>query len=432
MAELNVFELTNQELHKTESQTVKKSAKPSKTVTGSKRTMKESTLSGAKRGRKRVFKQMQIPANKLKFESLKKYRSILENDDEDEKTVDFTPDDDLVLVIDPDMDDVPETIEDAEAAAEELIGDHVCKCTICGANYVTDADITEDAEVEEDTCPVCGETGDQIVVGVITPMEELSDMDSAEVTDVEVDDVAVEEPVDAEDDVDADDEDDDDFGESLKRMRRRTMARRAESVKRHGVGRRATRTRAESMSKRFSTKRPTGLRARSKAVTESTVQFDEVVLNRMLTKFAKENYENVRSVKISKGSVRSGRLTLEGVVSTTKGSKRPIKFVSDNFAPSARMTLRFKEIGPFTESIKNTTATFIVECTMRGKSIIPVALKYSYKTKNANVRESKSVYQVKGSVVNESAKRVPVGRSLKNESANPSRRRSVRNRRTTK
>lgn len=421
MAELNVFELTNQELHKTE--TKKESVKPSVTST-KKRTVKESV----KRAPKRMRKPFDIPANKLKFESLNKFRTFLEGDgDETEVTADFTPDDDLVLVIDPEMDEVPEDVEEAEAAAEELIGDHVCKCSICGANYVTDAELGEELEVEDETCPVCGETGDQIVVGVITPMEELSTDDEEDVTDIDIEDDGEDVEADVDVDVEDDNDDEDDFGESVRRQRRKTMVRRAESIRRKPLARRPygrklsgkVESAKRTSLKKDVTRKPTMRKAVSESA--STVQFDEVTLNRMLTKFAKENYANVRSVKISKGSCRGKRLTLEGVVTTTKGSKRPIKFVAENFAPSSRMTIRFKEIGPFTESVANETATFIVECAMRGKAITPIALKYSYKTKNADVRESKNMYEVKGSVINESVKRTPVGRdqarrSPKNES----------------
>jgi hypothetical protein len=124
----------------------------------------------------------------------------------------------------------------------------------------------------------------------------------------------------------------------------------------------------------------------------------------MLTRFAKENYSNVKSVKISKGTVRGSKLTLEGVVTTTKGSKRSIKFVSENFKPASRMSIKFKEYGPFTESIQNDGATFVVECVMKSDKIIPAALKYSYKAKNAGMRESRNTYSVTGKVLSESAR----------------------------
>ena len=336
-----------------------------------------------KRSRKR--KPFDIPVNKLKVESI---RFFEDEDTDGDATADYTPEDDVVLVIDPEMEETPESEEDAEAAAEELIGDCVCKCAICGANYVCDCEsVNEDMESEEDTCPVCGETGEQIVVGTITPTEEISDEDEDELTDIEDDDF--------DDDTSSDDEDDDDFGESVQRAKNRTMNRRRTESKR--VNHRPVR--------RTESNRTPSRKSSSKSVTKEFM-FDEAVLNRMLTRFAKENYDNVKFVKISRGKVANGKLTLEGVVTTTRGNKRTIKFVSENFKPSSRMTLKFKEFGPFTESTKSKSTSFVVECVTRGKTITPMALKYNYK-----VQERKNMYQVSGKVMTESAR--PTSRKRK-------------------
>jgi hypothetical protein len=368
MTGLNVFELTNKELHNStdSKQTAKKSVKESVSKKSAKAPKKVTPFS--------------IPASKLKLESL---RTFLEADEDEDivvdATTDYTPEDDVVVVIDPDAEDVPEDVDDAVDAAEELVGQHVCKCAICGANYVTDTEINEEVEIEDQECPVCGETGDQIVVGVITPTEELSDEDSDDVDGVEEEeDITVD---DEDGDVDFDEEEDEEFEEAVKRSRMRTMRRRAESVR-----------------------RTSSKRAPKNESVESDFSFDEVTLNRMLTRFAKENYSNVKSVKISKGTVRGSKLTLEGVVTTTKGSKRSIKFVSENFKPASRMSIKFKEYGPFTESIQNDGATFVVECVMKSDKIIPAALKYSYKAKNAGMRESRNTYSVTGKVLSESAR----------------------------
>lgn len=366
MADLNVFQLTNQELHKAD----KKVKKTSKVV-------KESV---SKRSRKR--KPFNIPANKIKTESLHKF---LEDGDED-ITVDYTPDDDIVLVVDPEMDEVPDDLEAAEDQAEDLVGDHVCKCSICGANYVTDADITEDFEMEDEQCPVCGETGEQIVVGVITPTEELSDEDQEDVDDSDIEE---EEIVDDEDgDFEEEEvEEDEEVEESFSRRRRPSQFRRVESRSR--------------MTKRPAARKPMA----SKKYVSEDCNFDELTLNRMLTTFAKENYSNVKSVRISKGKICRGKMTLEGVVTTTKGSKRAIKLVSESFKMSDRMSIKFKEYGPFTESVKTDKPAFVIECVVRKNTIIPMALRYSFKAKNAGMKESKATYSVTGRVLSESVKR---------------------------
>ena len=395
MADINVFELTNKELHKSE----KPVAKMPKTA--KKKSVKESFAKTRSAKRRRPFS---IPANKLKLESLSHYLMEEEDGVESDVVADYTPNDDVVLVIDPEMDEVPDDLEQAEEQAEELIGDHVCKCSICGANYVTDAEITEDFEMEEETCPVCGEEGEQIVVGVITPTEELSDDDAEEIDDVDVEDEegADEEEFSEEEFEDEDGteeefaEEEEDFGESVRRSRARTLRRKAESVRRPArrLAKRPAR-RTESTARRTKRVMP---RKAYRPVTESkAVAFDEKTFNRMLTKFAKENYSNVKFVRISKGTVRGNRLTLEGTVTTTKGSKRAIKFISESFKQGKRMTLRFRESGPFTESVKSSAPTFIVDCFMRGSMIVPATLKYNFKAK-----ENKNTYSVTGKVLSES------------------------------
>lgn len=367
-ADLNVFQLTNMELHKTES----------------KKTVKESVSKSKTASKNKAFK---IPVSKLKLESLSHYLSEDAEETELDVTADYTPNDEVVLVIDPEMDEVPDDVEEAEDQAEDLIGDHICKCSICGANYVTDAEITEEMEMEEEECPVCGEVGEQIVVGVITPTEELSAEDEEEVEgteDIDIEDEEEIETVDGDEEVEDEEfEEEDDFEESIKRSRARTLRRKAESV------------------------RKAPARKSMKKISESKddVSFDEATFNRMLTRFAKENYSNVRFVRINKGTVRGKRLTLEGTVTTTKGTKKTIKFVAENFVPSKRMSIKFKESGAFTESVKNVGATFVVECVMRGSMIIPAALSYNFKAKNVGVKESRNIYSVTGKVLSESVRR---------------------------
>ena len=130
-----------------------------------------------------------INVEKLKVESMK----ILEEEelgDLDQgfaASFDANPEDDadkdssdeVVLVIDPELpadEDVPED------AAENLIGDKIYKCPVCGANYACDSD-GEAVEKNEDgtpkECPVCGDDSEQLLVGEIAP----ADKDNGESVD---------------------------------------------------------------------------------------------------------------------------------------------------------------------------------------------------------------------------------------------------------
>lgn len=138
-----------------------------------------------------VPNRRKIKANQIKVESKK----ILEDSDEEILSKEFEvpaeDSDEVVLVIDPEL---PSDEEVPEDAAEELVGDLVYKCPVCGSNYVCDCDseALEGIEVDEEgaplECPVCGDDADQILVGEIAPVDEV------EVSEVEVDETEVDEP----------------------------------------------------------------------------------------------------------------------------------------------------------------------------------------------------------------------------------------------
>lgn len=377
MAMLDVFEMTNSELNKTLNTTKKVTESSSKAR--KRKAVKESV------GRRfRSIKK--VPANKIRLEAIGAFV-----EDDEEVSVDYTPEDDVMVVVDPEMDEAPDNVEDAKAEAEQHIGDHICQCSICGATYITDEDVVEeDLESEDAVCPVCGEEGEQIIVGEVAPMnteEETEDDNTSEEDDFATeDDFDVEDEDQTEDTTDDTDTDDDVEDDTATEESFRRARRMGENQRRPG------RPSRSGIQKPYVPKK----------MTES--QFDEVTLNRMLTKFARENYDNIRAVKISRAKTNNGTLTLEGIVTTTKGNKRTVKFVCENYKPSSRMTLRFKEYGPFTESYRNNNNSFIVECTMKGNTIRPVALKYSYK-----VKENRSMYAVSGSVLKESLQKRPRG-----------------------
>ena len=390
MAQLNVFELTNSELSKS-----LKESKSSKKKNRKSRRMTES----AKRFGRAIRRTKSIAANKLRLESLR----FVEEADENDDIIDYTPNDDVLLVIDPEMDETPETEEEAEAAAEELVGDYVCKCSICGANYICDCeDVNEDLESEEAECPICGETGEQIIVGEIAPADDVADDDESDDdeddediddddSDVADDDIDDDSDIDTDEDTSDEDEDEDeDFGESISRAKRRTALRRESASRARKNRLSAKRLRRESANRN-------SRKANGRGVAYN---LDEVALNRMLTKFAKENYDNVRLVKINNAKCKGSRLTLEGVVVTTKGTKRSTKFVCENFKPVARSQANFKEIGAFTENATSSRNAFTINFVTKNKTITPTSLKYNF-----NVKEGRAHYNVSGNVMNESAKR---------------------------
>lgn len=313
------------------------------------------------------------------------------------------PEEDVMVVYNPDLTD-DMSAKDVEAAADALIGHDICKCGVCGANYVGDCDdhkceeepiivaneedfveaepaddenayddfsesllfkhITEDVDDEEsvddttdeadadtetddDTtesadcvCPVCGATENQIVVGEIAPIEEEPESSEEPETTDNTEDAAVEEP----------------------------------------------------------TEEPTKEETESEESVEETedndIDIDESVLNRLFNKFAAENYDNVKRVKFNHGCLVNGELRLEGKVLSKKGSVRPIVITSEGFKLSDDTTrIRIFERGPFTESaiIAKNRVPFVLECKISGNKIDLTALKYQY-----TVQESAHKYSVSG------------------------------------
>jgi len=451
MADINVFELTNMALKNLDTdKTTKKSVSESVKRTSKKRAMKENKA------------LPKISFKKLKLESLKTM-----NEDDD---FEFTPDDEVVLVIDTEMEEVPETEEDAVAAAQELVGNNVCKCSVCGANYIcTDNVIEEDVDgevtmvAEEGVCPICGEEAPQIVVGEIVadvaeePAEEPEDDEEVE-TETETE-TEVEDGEDEFDETEFEVDDEEEVEEACNRKRRpakkenvrKSMTRRptmrresmrkpmkrptrpaarmesAERNNRPSVRRPATRRTAESAMNRPA-RRPMSRRTAESAVKRPVrrpinrtsrmamenkrptsgvaYNFNEVALNKLFTKFATENYSNVKSVRFTKGSLaKNGNMTLEGVVTTVKGNKRPIKLVAEGIknVKNGKVMLKARENGPFTESAVKTRnrVPFVVECAVKERTVTPTSMKYAFTTTDSGLKESKGrkgSYKVYGSV----------------------------------
>ena len=160
------------------------------------------------------------------------------------------------------------------------------------------------------------------------------------------------------------------------------------------------RTSRTAMESRRPMRRPTTNRQ-----VANTYNFNESALNKLFTRFATENYSNVKSVRFTNGSMNRGKLTLEGVVTTVRGTKRNIKLVAEGMKniKNGTVKLQAREIGPFTESAAKTKnrVPFVIECAVRGKNITPTSMKYAFTTTNSGLKESKgkkSTYKVYGSV----------------------------------
>lgn len=330
---------------------------------------------------------------------------------EDIDDIDIQPSEDVVVVysdkITPEM-----SAEEVEKAAEELIGSTICKCGICGANYIADDNhkhtddiegedeiedsllftddedlgavdvedeefkeslifteetvsdkinvdtdeteeiIDEESEnIESDTiCPVCNAEDTQVEVGIIAPNEESKEEtedddksdDSEETEETEdKDDTKTEETEETDDESDNEETKDDDSD-----------------------------------------------------VKEESINFKDRAFNILLNKFVRENYKNIKSIRIDEGRCEDGELVFEGVVNTFKGSTYPVTFKTVKYAyTEGVLKLRMTESGVFTESaeIKEGRVPFVLECAARNGYIVPRVLKCKY-----NVRESGKLFECFG------------------------------------
>lgn len=317
------------------------------------------------------------------------------------------PEEDVMVVYNPDLTDNM-SAEDVEAAADALIGHDICKCGICGANYVGDCD---DHKCEEEPIIVANEE-DFVEAEPADDENEYDDFSESLLFKHITEDVDDEEPVDdTADAADADAETDEDTTESADCVCPVCGATENQIV----VGEIApiedepaeepesseepeTDDNTEDAAVEEPTEEPTEEETESEESVEETedndIDIDESVLNRLFNKFAAENYDNVKRVKFNHGCLVNGELRLEGKVLSKKGSVRPIVITSEGFKLSDDTTrIRISERGPFTESavIAKNRVPFVLECKISGNKINLTALKYQY-----TVQESAHKYSVSG------------------------------------
>ena len=384
-------------------------------------------------------KSVKTEAKKINFKKLRvESFKIFEEEDLDKLDQDFATDiddekadeDEVVLVIDPEL---PPEEEVPEDAAEQLVGDYVYKCPVCGANYVCgcDAAETEAIEVDEEgvpvECPVCGDDSEQILVGEIAPVEDVEKTEDEEEM----------EPVDNEDEKeDAEEEEVEETEEVVEE----------ESFKRRPLVRRPMKTESKSVCPKCGKdpcvcedKKVEGCDSEKKTESKKKVvkeDFDEddttfsddielvepecpeceveeeveeepkvevnadkveIVLddmrfNKLMSKMIRENYKGSPQFKLTKIKSSKNTLTLEYVVRTGKKNIKG-QFIAEGFDTKSRtMKLRMRDKGVFTESLTKVPA-FIVECVRIRNKIVPTSVRYNF-TKKVN----ESLYRVKGEV----------------------------------
>lgn len=356
---------------------------------------------------KKVSEHKKINPKNIKVES----RKIFEETDYDDLDQQFANEpseenpDEVVLVIDP---EIPSDEEVPENAAEDMVGDLVYKCPICGSNYVCDCDAAmgEGIEVDENgvptECPICGDDAEQILVGEISPAEGAGEEVNPEPMDVE----------DSEEEIPEEDEfldDEDEFPEEEEEVVEEESFDPVEDSDEGEVV-------EESLEEDFDdiedceecddtleldspveappspVEDPKG--APAVEINNSSVELvlDDTKFESLMTQIIKENYKGAPKFKITRCSTSKGQLKLEYFVREGRKVTKGV-LVGEGFDKTSRkMTIKFVDKGAFTESFTK-TPSFIVECVRVRNAVTPLSVKYNYK-----VRVNESLYRVSGKV----------------------------------
>lgn len=343
--------------------------------------------------------EKKVESRKIKVSNIKvESRKIFEDTDYDDldqqfANTDEVNDDEVVLVIDPEL---PSDEEPAENAAEEMIGDKVYKCPICGSNYVCDCDAAQEESIEVDEngvpveCPICGDDADQILIGEITPAEDAGE--ESELDPVKPEDDEGEEEAPAEEDG-ADLEE-----ESLNENNStETSTENVEESLEEDFGDECSEEECPECSLELAApvEEPEE-EAPAVVIKDSDVSLtlDDARFESLMTKMIKENYNNAPKFKLSKVSMssKSGRMRIEYFIKEGKKVSKGV-LIGEGFNKDKRVSrINFVDQGVFTESFAK-NPSFIVECVLIKGSVRPVAISYDYK-----VKVNEQYYRVKGKV----------------------------------
>lgn len=294
--------------------------------------------------------------NMSKFEATMmacRKKSLKENkkkfEDEEDLPDDTIDVDDAVVVVDPELsaddyednldalqDIVDDTEEDEEPVTTDYIGKLIYVCPTCGNNFFSDSKVEDDSE-----CPVCGETVSKfILVGEVKSPEDAAE----DYPDPESDDYT-EEPFDDEGDIEEVDSETDDQSEEPK---------------------------------------------------EENFSIDEKSFNTLLTKFVRENYKNVRSMKVSKATTKGKNLKLECNISMKSGNTKKSIVTIRDFKYLASRPVKFEATLDKAFKVESKGAPLAITTKMQGRRLKALKADYSF----TSIKEGRRV-KVCGKCIND-------------------------------
>lgn len=118
-------------------------------------------------------------------------------------------------------------------------------------------------------------------------------------------------------------------------------------------------------------------------------EFDEDEFDELEEKYLQKVYENVKSYKTTKGTIRGNKLILEGVIEFNSGKKVPTKNIFESAYRLKNGKLKFNGLN---EQFSKNNKAFTLTGTLDNKKLIIESLNYNYSAKDNKSGKTQRIY----------------------------------------
>lgn len=118
-------------------------------------------------------------------------------------------------------------------------------------------------------------------------------------------------------------------------------------------------------------------------------EFDEDEFDELEEKYLQKVYENVKSYKTTKGTIRGNKLILEGVIEFNSGKKVPTKNIFESAYRLKNGKLKFNGLN---EQFSKNSKAFTLTGSLSNKKLIIESLNYNYSAKDNKSGKTQRIY----------------------------------------
>ena len=118
-------------------------------------------------------------------------------------------------------------------------------------------------------------------------------------------------------------------------------------------------------------------------------EFDEDEFDELEEKYLQKVYENVKSYKTTKGTIRGNKLILEGVIEFNSGKKVPTKNIFESAYRLKNGKLKFNGLN---EQFSKNSKAFTLTGSLNNKKLIIESLNYNYSAKDNKSGKTQRIY----------------------------------------